>query len=94
MFEYSGLIVAVCSKCGKASVFFAKEPVKGFACRNCHKYTGFATTPVPIHSVCECGNKISGTTNAQSSLIEFSCKCGYPNTAEYSRQKNRYIGIR
>ena len=94
MYEYSGLVIAKCRRCKSVAVLFAKDPIKGFLCRACRKFTTFNTEPRPVSAICECGNRISGTTNATEDLIEFNCKCGYPNTAEYSKQKKKYLGIR
>lgn len=92
--EYSGLVIAKCRRCKSMAVFYAKEPIKGFSCRVCRKFTAFDSEPVPVVSTCECGNRISGVTNSTDHIIEFNCKCGYPNVAEYSNQKHKYFGIR
>lgn len=90
---FSGLIIAHCPSCGEYTVFFSKEVVNRFRCSKCTKPTYFKGEPVQLVSKCECGNKIRAVTNSSEPIFQFNCKCGYPNSVEYSKSKNKYFGI-
>lgn len=92
---YTGLIIAQCEHCGEITVFFTESEVHNFKCRHCSKYTSLdEVSPTPLISTCECGNKIRGVTNSVQNYFQFNCRCGYPNSVEYSSSKNKYFGMR
>lgn len=91
---YKGLIVAQCNQCGEATVFYSENEVDSFVCKHCHKQVEFDCSPVPLISFCECGNRIRAVTNSTQDTFQFNCKCGYPNSVEYSSRKNKYFGMR
>lgn len=94
VFVYRGLIVAHCKLCGNYTSFYTKEEINKFKCRSCGEISQLVAPATPLLSVCECGNRIMGVTNSDEDIFQFNCKCGYPNSVEYSSRKNKYFGMR
>lgn len=91
---YTGLIVAECEHCGEVTVFVSEEEAEKFCCRHCRKTAYLDKGKLsPLISTCECGNRIRGVTNSTKKAFQFNCKCGYPNSVEYSKSKNKYFGM-
>ena len=91
---YRGLIVGQCNECGEYTVLYSGEKIDHFKCHSCGNTAPLIGPAIPLLSVCECGNKIRAVTNSDEDYFQFNCKCGYPNSVEYSPRKNKYFGMR
>lgn len=90
---YQGLVIAQCEECGVYTTFYSEKEIHTFKCRKCKTIRPLTGEPALVISNCECGKRIRGVTNSNEFMFQFDCRCGYPNTVEYSKKKHTYYGI-